>query len=142
MEKFAEILKDLKEDVGLSLEDLAEKSGVSAKQYSVYLRGVIPRVEVSIRIAKFFNCTLDYLFGLSDDRRNKYRHLEYNKGVFLKKYDKVLKENGTSNYKFAREYGFAESNFRGWKNDKIPSMPTLIIIARELSCSLDWLLSE
>lgn len=71
MDKFADILGDLIKERGLSLRKLAGESGVSAIQYSKYLRGAYPTIEVAIRISNFFQCSLDYLFGVSDE--NKYR---------------------------------------------------------------------
>ena len=37
-------------------------------QYSRYLKGSIPTIETTLKIAKYFECSLDYLFGLSNDK--------------------------------------------------------------------------
>ena len=52
--KFADVLKDLIEDKGLSLRKLATESGVSAVQYGKYLKGVYPKIFVAERIARYF----------------------------------------------------------------------------------------
>ena len=39
-------------------------------QYSRYLKGPIPTIETTFKIAKYFECSLDYLFGLSNDKGN------------------------------------------------------------------------
>ncbi len=64
MEKFVDILNDLIIDKGLSLRKLAEESHISANQYSKYLKGTIPTIPVAIRLADYFNHSVDFLFGL------------------------------------------------------------------------------
>ena len=71
MEEFREILKDLIMETGMSLRQLEKESGVSAMQFSRYLRGAIPTIEVVLRIAKYFNCSVDFLFGLDSEKNTK-----------------------------------------------------------------------
>ena len=77
MEIFTENLKDLINESNKSLRQLAAESGVSAMQYSRYLNGSIPTIDIILKIAKFFDCSLDYLFGLSNERKVK-KYTTYN----------------------------------------------------------------
>ena len=64
---FAERLKELREDAGLSLTALAEKLGVSAVAISRWERQVrIPNIENLVQIARYFRVSTDYLCGLED----------------------------------------------------------------------------
>ena len=73
MEQFREILRDLIDDTNLSLRQLEKISGVSAMQYSRYLRNeTIPTIDVILKICKFFQCSIDYLFGLDLKYEQKY----------------------------------------------------------------------
>ncbi|MFQ6749279.1 MAG: helix-turn-helix domain-containing protein, partial [Clostridia bacterium] len=49
MEKLCFVLKDLIQEKDLSLRGLAEESGVSATQYSMYLRGTFPTIDSAVR---------------------------------------------------------------------------------------------
>lgn len=135
---FSEILKELIEDKGLSLRKLAAASNVSAVQYGKYLKGAYPNIDVAVRIANYFKCSLDYLFGISDV--NKYEgEMCYNLSYFVEKYEKLLKENKITHWKFSKETGLSESCLRHWKYGQEPRMESLIIIAKNLSASLDYL---
>ena len=113
MEDFVEILKDLVEEADLSLRQLAKDSGVSVMQLSQYLNGSTPTIEVTLKLATYFNCSLDYLFGISNEKEeNKYKPGEYDISKFLGNYQKLLKANNLMfgemiivlNQKFAKNF--------------------------------------
>jgi len=141
MDKFADILKDLKDDKELSLRQLAEKSKVSAIQYSKYLRGSYPSIDVAVRIANFFECTLDYLFGISDNNK-KFKQPKYDISKFVPRYLNLLKEHGITHWKFAKSINMSESCLRHWQYGDKPKIETLILIATNLSCSIDYLIGR
>lgn len=69
MEKFAERVKSLRESHGLSQDALGKIIGV--KRYSVYgyeKGNNYPDVPHLIALADYFNVSLDYLVGRSDQR--------------------------------------------------------------------------
>jgi len=60
-----ERLADLRKDKGLNQKDLAEVLGISLHTLSNYEREIsTPDDEMKIRIARYFNVSLDYLLGL------------------------------------------------------------------------------
>ena len=63
-------LKDLREDKDLTQEDMAQIIGTTTSYYGQYERGVrdLP-FERAIRLACFFNVSLDYIAGLTDTPR-------------------------------------------------------------------------
>ena len=62
-------IRDLREDRDLNQETLAEMLGVRQTTYSKYELGKINvPVEMLIKIADFYDVTLDYLVGRSDER--------------------------------------------------------------------------
>ena len=77
MENFNENLKYLIEDSGLSLRKLAKESGVSAMQFSRYLHGSIPTIDITLKIANYFNCSLDDLFSLDENKNSKNYYIPY-----------------------------------------------------------------
>lgn len=138
---FQEILKELITQKGLSLRTLSKESKVSAVQYSKYLRGAFPTIDVAIRIANYFNCSLDYLFGVSNINIVK-SYKEYNISKFLERYENLLKTNNTTHYKFAKTNNLSESCLRHWRYGQTPKIESLIIIAINLSTSIDYLIGR
>ena len=143
MNNFKEILKDLIQESGLSLRSLEKASNVSAMQYSRYLKGSIPTIDVVLKIAKYFNCSLDYLFGL-DDNTNSHKYKTYNYRIekFINNYQTLLKANNISHYKFAKINSFNESIIRHWSAGKIPRLDILFSIASKLGGSIDELIGR
>ena len=61
-------LKELREKAGLKQTDLAAMMGVVDRQYQRYERGEgEPKLAGWLFLADFFNVSLDYLVGRSDD---------------------------------------------------------------------------
>jgi len=61
-----ERLADLRKDKGLQQKELAAIIGVSERSVSLYERELSsPNDDVKIKIARYFNVSLDYLMGLT-----------------------------------------------------------------------------
>ena len=65
-------LRDLREDADLNQTDIAEYLGIQQTVYSRYERGMrtIP-LEHLIRLADFYNVSLDYLVGRTNSTKTK-----------------------------------------------------------------------
>lgn len=69
MSVFSERLIQLRKSKGISQNAFAKKIGVSPRTYQDYEYGARePQVSIFVRIADFYNVTLDYLAGRSDER--------------------------------------------------------------------------
>lgn len=67
MKIFAERLKDLRTEQGLSVWQLGEAIGVSHAAISRWENEMrIPNIEALVKIAKYFKVSADYLVGLED----------------------------------------------------------------------------
>ncbi len=67
MKIFAERLKELRIEEGLSTRELAKRIGVSNMAISRWERDErTPNLEVVVEIAKYFKVSTDYLCGLED----------------------------------------------------------------------------
>ena len=143
MEIFIENLKDLILQSGLSLRQLAKESGVTAMQYSRYLKGSIPTIDVTLKIAKYFHCSLDFLFGLTDVKNDsRYKTYEYNMSKFLVNYQNLLNKNNITHYKFIKDSEYDESIIRHWKTGVTPRLDIIYYIASNLGGSMDELISR
>lgn len=76
MELFGQKLKTLRQEKGITQEQLASKVEIVKSSISGYEKGSIyPSVEVLIKLCKFFDVSADYLLGLSDNMEFKISHL-------------------------------------------------------------------
>lgn len=64
-------IKDLREDHDKFQKDIAELLGISQQYYSEYENGnrTIP-INHLITLAKYYNTSIDYIVGLSDEKNN------------------------------------------------------------------------
>lgn len=63
-------LKEIRQDKDLYQKDIAKVLNMSQKQYSLYETGVrlIP-IDKLATLAKYYNTSVDYLIGLTDERK-------------------------------------------------------------------------
>ena len=72
IEKFSYRLNVLLDDNNMKQTELAKKVGTTNVTICRYLNGErTPRLDVVARIASYFNISIDYLIGLSDDKTYK-----------------------------------------------------------------------
>lgn len=142
MEKFKDILKDLIIDDGnKSLRTLSKLINVSAFQLGKFLKGSMPNINNALKISNYFNVSLDYLFGLINDKTCK-NLKNKNMDVFVNRYEQALKNNNLTNNAFCKISSVSESSLRRWKNGEEPRLESLIEIAEKLSTSIDYLIGR
>ncbi|MDA3733612.1 helix-turn-helix transcriptional regulator [Niameybacter massiliensis] len=62
-------IKELRNEKGLSQEELGNFLNIQKSAISKYERGALePNKTMLIKMSEFFNCSVDYLLGLSDVR--------------------------------------------------------------------------
>ncbi len=67
MNKFAERLKELREQKGLSQNTLSKELNIGQPTIARWEANLqIPNIDYAILIAKYFGVTTDYLLGLED----------------------------------------------------------------------------
>jgi len=67
---FSTRVKELREKAGLSMDQLAKQLGITKSRVNMWENnGTVPRMNILVELAKFFNVTTDYLLG-NDDARN------------------------------------------------------------------------
>ena len=69
MKDFSEILRELRTEKSISQKTLSEAIGCTERTIRYYeARERRPDLDVLIRIAQYFDVSLDYLAGLKDER--------------------------------------------------------------------------
>ncbi|MEG2002694.1 MAG: helix-turn-helix transcriptional regulator [Clostridia bacterium] len=70
LEKFSVLkirLRELRTQFGFSQKVVAERLGISYQSYQAYELGVsLPSLENFLKLTQIFECSADYLLGLSD----------------------------------------------------------------------------
>lgn len=143
MYSFKEILFDLMEDRGISITKLSKDLGIDdAVIYDYKNLNAIPLVENAVKIANYFDCTLNYLIGIDDNPKGYKFKKEYDSFLFLGRYLKLLKDNKISHYKFCKNSGVNESSLALWRKGSIPKLETLSKIAKYFYVSIDYLIGR
>lgn len=67
---FYQRIKDLREDKDLKQSEIAKLLQITQQQYSLYEKGnrEIP-LHLAIVLAKYYNVSIDYIAGLTNDKR-------------------------------------------------------------------------
>ena len=140
MEIFAERLKEFLIENNLSRLQLSKEVNVHHETINCYFNdNLYPNIFTAIRIANYFNCSLDYLMGLSEDYANN----EKNELSFVQTLKNLLKVNGLSPEKLMQELNMSDANYYRWQRGKTkPAMTSIIAIAKYFDVSIDYLVSE
>lgn len=141
MSKFVERLKELISEKGKNAKTVGEEIGCGNSTISHYLTGrYLPTVEMAIKLANYFNCTLDFLLGLTDE--NEVKEFK-NCPPFKEQLPILCKKCNTSRYKISKKTGISESVLRYWAQGKTtPSIYNIARIAKELEISIDFVLGR
>lgn len=139
--EFHEIMEDLMIEKDLSLSELARQMNMDYKQLSNYAKGVFsPSLKSALRLADFFDCSLDYLAGLSDNKKQSdFKEPDF---LFYQRYENILKESKISHYRLTKNTGINVNDSRLWKKGSIPTFFNLIKIADYLGVSIDYLIGR
>ncbi len=71
MDKFIDVLKYLRNNSGISQKQLSKELGISERNYQRYEYGERePSLSTLIKLADYFNVSLDYLTGRTDEPVN------------------------------------------------------------------------
>ena len=136
--KFHEILKFLCEDRGLALKDLAGQSGISLQTlYALFERNRLPSFKICVSLCNFFDCSIDFILGLSQELT---KNNNYNVENFVKNYKNLLVNRNISHYKVCQDTKLDESRFYDWQRGKLPYLSTIITLANYFKISVDELI--
>lgn len=139
--KINEILSDLMFEQHLDITALSKLTGLQYKLLDNYVKGIYnPNLKNAIILADFFNCSIDYLLGIKDTETfHQYTTPVYK---FYERYLNLLKERKISHYKVSKDLSLNINNSRKWKEGKIPTLKTLILLSEYFAVSIDFLIGR
>ena len=99
-----------------------------------------PKLNNLIKIAIFFECSLDYLLGRSDD----FYEINLTPTVrFVDQLEYVMKETGITQKQLVDNRILSRTNLYDWRHDNnSPNIETLVKIANYLNVSVDHLVGR
>ena len=135
--------KELVDELGLKNKtEIVKRIGITYATFSkAFNYGIFPTVPILIRVADFFDVSVDYLIGNAENEK-------FIKSEHPKKFKERLEELKTSKeiattYELAQRVHIHRNNIAQWmKHDYIPSIDDLILIADFFGVSLDYLLGR
>jgi len=140
--KFGERLSELMLYAdNIKSDRLGEAVGVNGSTIRLWITGSRnPSLQNAVKLADYFRCPLNFLFGRSDDEK-----LDFTPQPVLPFYERfvaILKERGKSWYKVSKDTKISKSNIQDWRDGREPLMPILIDIANYLDITLDYLVGR
>ena len=142
MATFFKRIHDLRVDNDLKQKDIASMLKVNINTYPHWESGMYETpIEMIDKLSKFYNCSIDYLTGLSNEH-----------GTFSKKFNceemfirlkRLRKENHLSQAEIGNKLGFGQMNWCRYETGKILiPFSTLYLVAKEFNVSLDYLMGK
>lgn len=144
MNDFQERLQELLSENNLNRLQFARKINMAPSTINGYFNdNYYPQIELAVKMARFFNCSLDFLLGLSDEMKIKFKLADKDIAkVFFKNFNLLIKENKLSIAEVMREFKMSEQNYYRWRDGQFPKTINLIFIANHFETGIDFLLRE
>lgn len=137
---FAETVADYMLKENLTAKAFAERTGVAATAVGYWLkRQIFPTVESAIKVADCLQCSLDYLFGLSE---NPAYMPGSGNGHFLDRFNSLCAARKTTYYRVSKDAHIAHSAITKWVKGRYIKIESLIKLATYFDVSLDYLVGR
>ncbi len=138
-DRFIELTGDFE---AISKEKKAEAIGINRTTFcNAFNYGIIPKTPSLIKIADYFNISIEYLIAITDD---EYFEKSKHPKSFLERLEELRIEHGIkTRYELAQEILIHRNNIAQWyKINCLPLIDDLIIIAKYFNVSIDYLLGR
>ena len=139
MNKFSERFRELMEEKQVDVKTLSSEIAVTEGTIYKWLRGKDLLLPNLLKLADYFECSLDYLMGRNDDLRIVHAKPCPPFSIRLKE---VLAELKVSQYKIVKNSRISRSQFHGWFHGANPTGANLIVLANSLDCTIDYLVGR
>lgn len=127
-------------DSGKSMATIGRESGISPYVIMKWKKqSVDPKAKTLIKLADYFNCSIEYLCGKTND------YLDYKPQscpAFGERLVEVLKASGWSSYKLFKQTKISPAQYHRWRKGMEPLLSSLEAIAEALDVTLDYLVGR
>lgn len=139
---FFKRIHDLRVDNDLRQKDISMMLKANINTYPHWESGMyeIP-MEMVDKLSKFYNCTIDYLTGLSNEKRCFTK--EFNSEEIFIRLKRLRKENHLSQVEIGNRLGFGQMNYSRYERGQVLiPFSKLYLIAKKFNVSLDYLMGK
>jgi transcriptional regulator with XRE-family HTH domain len=141
---YGEKLKELREYNNLSQSDVAKSIGISRSAYNQFEQqyDIIPIKRLN-DVANFFNCSVDYILGLSNNKKylNSKKDIDIN--ISKERLRIFRKEHKLTQDKLAKILETTQSVVAGFERGRnFIATPFLYTICKKYNISADYLLGK
>ena len=139
--RFGERLKEYMVDLGLTQESLEKATGITRSLISNFLLNKhTPSFDKLVALLYYFNCSADYLLGLTDIPTSETLCYVL---PFNQRLRAILNDKNISQERLKRELNISGSVVYKWLSGKnSPSTDSLIKLAKFFDCSVDYLIGR
>ena len=136
-------IKDLCFNQNISVKELAKRINIQDSLLYKYINEKsLPTINNLIKIANYFDCSINFLVGLSDNPKQDNFSDIFDKNEFYLRYASLLLQNNISHYKLCKILDYSMSSLRNWKKGEIPYIDTLYKMASNFDVSIDYLIGR
>ena len=138
---FSETLSELLAMHNLNASQLAKQIKIDRSTITKYLvKRSLPQLQFALKIADYFGCSLDYLFGLTND----YKKVVYlSCPPFYEVFQQLLDSQNCTRYRLFTDLNFHDQIVDDWYyGRRIPRIDNLRKIADYFNCTLDELVGR
>lgn len=141
LKNFVENLNDLILDNKTEIQDMIANSGISKSNIYAYIGGYyLPNATNLIKLADYFECSMDFLLGITDETKCIISKVRSN---FIKRINLLITSNFSSVQAFLTKSKFSKSTYYSWlKRNSAPSIELVVQIAEFFGVSIDYLLGR
>ncbi|MDE6275064.1 MAG: XRE family transcriptional regulator [Clostridia bacterium] len=141
LSNFSETLSELIAMHNLNASILGKQLKIDRSTITKYLaKRSLPKLQFAIKIVDYFGCSLDYLFGLTNDYQKK-SYLQC--PPFFQVFQQLLASRNCSRYRLFTDLDIHDQIVDDWYYGRsIPSMYNIIRLANYFNCTLDELVGR
>jgi len=138
---FSERLNDLIFEKKITSEVFAKEIGIDVSNIYRYLRKEsVPVLSNAIKIADYFNCSLDFLFGVTEEN---YSSTYKSAQPFDVCFKAILEKNNRSRYRVHKDTGISDQRLDDWYHGiRVPTIENIIALAGYFNCTMDSLMKR
>lgn len=136
--------EELRLDLEKSQGEIADILGVKRNTYSKWENCIHDMsLEKSNELANYYECSLDYLLGLSHIRDYVPERNKINYKLLAKRILEIRKKNSLTQEVLSSKLGFIQRTYAHYENgDRIPTTLKLLVIAQYYGVSSDYLVGR
>lgn len=138
---FGGCLKNLLLENGITIKELSDITGIKQSRNYDYINAKhYPSIDNTVKIAAAFKCSLDSLFGFSND----YTISDYTvSDAICVRIKKAVDESRLTRFQIHKMTGISEPQLLRWYHGiQVPTLASLVTLVEVLDCSLDYLIGR